>query len=164
MKRVFFLLFSIIILSSLLLTACGGNSTPEQTPAASSPPATTQSGVNISQPTTSAASSSGSGLWNDMPVYSGASEIQKGSWAIPPTEGDYSKFEWRYFETSDSSEAVANFYKGQMPGKGWQQQGWMDTPEVSWGFFNKNDENDSAMIWITAEDSKTVFATWRGTK
>jgi hypothetical protein len=113
---------------------------------------------------TSTAASSGS-LWNDMPVYSNASQIQKGSWAIPPADdSDYSKFEWRYYETNASLSEVSDFYTEQMEAKGWEQQGWMETPQMNWGMFNKNNENDAAMVWITSEEGKTVVALWRATK
>jgi hypothetical protein len=99
-----------------------------------------------------------------MPVYAGAGQIQKGSWSIPPAEGDYAKFEWRYYESSASLDQVSAFYKSEMPAKGWAEQGWMEVQEMHWGMYNKNNENDAAMVWVTNQEGKTVIAMWRASK
>jgi hypothetical protein len=39
--------------------------------------------------------------------------------------------EWRYYETGDSVSTVAAFYRTEMPKKGWQEVGWMETEEMS---------------------------------
>jgi hypothetical protein len=100
-----------------------------------------------------------------MPIFGGASQVQKGSWSIPASEdGDYSKMEWRYFETSGSIEEISNFYKKEMGDKGWTQAGWMEVQGSAWGSFNKNDENDAAMVWVSSQDGKSVIALWRASK
>jgi hypothetical protein len=99
-----------------------------------------------------------------MPIYSGVGQIQKGSWSIPPAEGDYSKFEWRYYETNDSLDKVATFYRSQMPAKGWEEKGWMEVQQMNWGMYNKNNEKDAAMVWVNSQEGKTVIALWRATK
>jgi len=150
-----FLLVMAVLLSCVGFVACGGEEGGTiQTPAPASIPSTT--------PPTAV---SGGGLtWNGMPIYSGAGQVQKGSWSIPPAEGDYSKFEWRYYDTNDSLEKVAAFYKSQMPAKGWEERGWMEVPQMNWGMFEKNSENDAAMVWINSQEGKTVIAMWRATK
>ena len=99
-----------------------------------------------------------------MPIYPGVGQIQKGSWSIPPAEGDYSKFEWRYYETNDSLAKVAAFYRSQMPAKGWEEKGWMDVQQMNWGMYDKNNEKDAAMVWVNSQEGKTVIALWRATK
>ncbi len=100
-----------------------------------------------------------------MPLYSGAGQIQKGSWSIPPAdESDYSKVEWRYYETNASLVTVSAFYKNQMPAKGWTEKGWMEVQEMHWGLYDKNNENDAAMVWINSQEGKTVIAMWRASK
>jgi len=101
--------------------------------------------------------------WDDIPVYSRAKQVQKGSWSISPDEGKWSKVEWRYYETGDSVSTVAAFYRTEMPKKGWQEVGWMETEEMSWLGYSKNNEKDGAIIWIDSEEGKTFIALMRGT-
>ena len=102
--------------------------------------------------------------WNDIPLYSGAEQVQKGSWAIPPEQGEWAKVEWRYYETGDSVDDVAAFYKSQMPGQGWQEVVWMEAEGVVWGYYSKNDEADGAMFWCGSEEGETFFALMRATQ
>lgn len=154
-------LILVLLLSCLLVTAtsCGNSN---ETSSSSNP---TTSATQSSAPTT-ASSASGSLSWNDMPIYGGATEIQKANWSIPPSnDSDYAKMEWRYYEVKASIDEVASFYKQQMPAKGWSEQGWMETPEMNWGMFNRNDEKDAAMVWVSAGDEdKSNIALWRATK
>ena len=101
-----------------------------------------------------------------MPVYAGAKQIKKGSWSIPPADGEWSKVEWRYYELDGANDVtmVARFYKMEMPKNGWQQTVWMEVQEMRWGAYTKNGEQDGAMVWITAEEGKTIFALMRATK
>lgn len=71
--------------------------------------------------------------------------------------------EWRYYETGDSVSTVAAFYRTEMPKKGWQEVGWMETEEMSWLGYSKNNEKDGAIIWIDSEEGKTFIALMRGT-
>lgn len=146
----------VLIAGCISLAACGSKS--------DNGTKTTTAAIKTTEKTTTA--SSGSGLtWNDMPVYSGAGQIQKGTWSIPPADdADYAEYEWRYYESSASQADVAAYYKSQMPGKGWGQQAWMDMGEVSWGMYYKNDEKDAAMVWVSNQDGKTAIALWRATK
>jgi len=149
-KAISLALVLIMMLSCISLVACGGGEEEAPTPSPTSEPATTPSGSGLT--------------WNDMPVYSGTGQVQKGSWSIPPAEGEWLKVEWRYYETSDSINAVATFYKSQMPGNGWQETMWMEIQEMSWGIYNKNDEQDAAMVWIGSEEGKTFFALMRASE
>jgi hypothetical protein len=172
MKKIVLITLVLILISGCIgLAACGGKNNSSTT--AASTPASTQASspastpVQTSQTTSSstAASSSGS-IWGDMPVYSGADQIQKGNWAIPADEGEFSKVEWHYYETKDSAEDVAAFYRSKMPGNGWTEKMWMEAGGVAWGYFTKNDEKDGAMFWCSfdEETNKTVFAVMRGTQ
>jgi hypothetical protein len=112
---------------------------------------------------------SGGLSWSDMPVYSGANQVAKGSWSLPASEGDWATAEWRYYETTDSVEGVVAYYKSQMTGNGWQGQSWMDIEmpqKMSWGFYTKNSEQDGAMVWVYRdnEEGKTVIALMRSVK
>jgi hypothetical protein len=51
-----------------------------------------------------------------------------------------------------------------MGDKGWTQAGWMEVQGSAWGSFNKNDENDAAMVWVSSQDGKSVIALWRASK
>lgn len=108
---------------------------------------------------------SGGGLtWSDVPVYPGASQISKGSWAIPPAEGEWAKVEWHYYESNDSHSKIASFYRSRMSDNGWIEQGWFEAGEIFWGFFEKNNEQDAAMVWTGSEGNKSVIAVMRATK
>ena len=156
MRKLLTLLLVLILISAgISMFACSGKEKAEETQT----PAT-------SEPTKEPAivPSTGGLTWNDMPVYPGAKQVQKGSWSIPPTEGDYSKVEWRYYESGDNLDTIATSYKTQMPARGWEEMGWMEVPEMRWGIYNKNNENDAAMVWIASDDGKSVIALMRATK
>jgi len=93
-KLLSLLLVSILVLAGISLFACGGEEEVEET---QTPPTSEPARALEKEPVT--APSTGGLTWNDMPVYSGAKQVTKGSWSIPPAEGDYSKVEWRYYET-----------------------------------------------------------------
>jgi hypothetical protein len=99
-----------------------------------------------------------------MPVYAGAKQVQKGAWAIPPTEGDYSEFEWRYYEVGDDVSTVANYYRSQMPGKGWTEMASMEVPDMLWSMYSKNNEQDVAAVWVSSDEGKNFLALWRAKK
>lgn len=102
--------------------------------------------------------------WSDIPVYSGADQIQKGSWAMPPAQGEWTKVEWRYYETGDSVDQVASFYRDKMPDKGWDEMMWMEVEGMAWAYYAQNNEKDGAMFWVTSDEDKTVFALMRASQ
>ena len=148
MAKVISLVFIVVtVLGCLGLVACGGEG---------------ENGTTL--PSNGGTAPSGDdSTWDDIPVYSRAKQVQKGSWSIPPDEGKWSKVEWRYYETGDSVSTVAAFYRTEMPKKGWQEVGWMETEEMSWLGYSKNNEKDGAIIWIDSEEGKTFIALMRGT-
>jgi hypothetical protein len=136
------------------LTACGGDNGDTGNGTVATPAATEEE-----------SSGSGSGFtWSDMPVYPGADQIQKGSWAIPAEEGEYSKAEWRYYETGDDTSEVSSYYKSEMPDNGWEEMMWMEAEGIAYGYYSKNSEDDGAMFWCSVEDSQTVFALMRASR
>ena len=148
MKKVISLALALILLLSLAgLVACNGGDTAD----------------NGATPADENGAPSGSaGLtWNDMPLYSGANQVQKGNWAIPADEEGWAEVEWRYYETDDSADEVAAFYKSQMTAKGWEEMLWMDAEGVAWAYYSKNDEKDGAMFWCGEEEGDTFFALMR---
>jgi len=157
-KAISLILVIILILGCIGFIACGNGGEEGTTP----PPSGQKNGQTPEQTTPSTSSSGLS--WSDVPIYSGADQVQKGSWSIPPAEGDYSKVEWRYYETGDDISDVAGFYRGNMPGKGWEEMGWVETPEMNWGMYSKNNEQDAAMVWIGSDDGKTFLALMRASK
>lgn len=165
MKRIALILMVISVIALIGLGACGGNGGDDETTTQTTEATTTE------QTTTTESSNGGGGggglTWNDMPIYGGADQIQKGSWSIPADEGGYSEVEWRYYETGDDVEDVIAFYKDKMPDNGWGQidvMGWMETEGMAWGMYMKNNEADAAMIWMMEEDGDTVIALMRATE
>jgi hypothetical protein len=155
-----FIMF-VLLIGCIALAACGSKDNGEEKTTTA---ASTKTTAKTTEKTTTS-SSSGGLTWNDMPVYSGAGQVQKGTWSVPPSDDEeYAKFEWRYYESSASVSEVAAFYRSQMPGKGWEEKGWMEAGEMSWGMYNKNNENDAAIVSISGQDGKTAIALWRAAK
>jgi len=157
LKKVMSLLVAlIIVLGCFSFVACGGgeeNGTAKPSNGDKTTPAKEEQ-----------APSNGGLTWTDMPIYSGAKQAQKGSWSIPVEEGEWSHVEWRYYETGDSADKVASFYKSQMPGKGWHEDMWMEAEGIAWAFYTKNNEADGAMFWVSSEEGETFFALMRATE
>ena len=162
MKKAALITFGLIVaLSCIGLVACGGDNGNGAEPTDTATPTTTPTATTT--PTTTPSS----GLtWEDIPLYSGASQVQKGSWALPAEQGEWSKVEWRYYETNDSTDDVASFYKSNMPGKGWDEMMWMEAEGIAWAYYTKNSEKDGAMFWcsLDEEENKTLFALMRATQ
>jgi len=152
------------LLASVGLVACGPKdsgatqaptSTSTSTPSATSAPSATT-------PTQSTPSVGGSAL-PDVPLYPGMRQVQKVSQQFPVTAG-YGKADVRAYETNDGIEKVVDFYKSQMPAKGWVESQWLDTPQFKNGAYSKNSEADIAVIWIVSGDGKTEVILMRGTR
>ena len=171
MKK-FALIFVIIsVLSLLMVGACGGNGDDETSAAqTSSQPSnqTTQPTSSEPEPTTTEESNGGNGgggfTWDDVPIYGGASEIQEFNISIPPEEGEYSRVEWRYYETGDDIDDVIDFYQDKMPDYDWDEMAWIDAMEIAYGMYMKNNEADAAMIWLAAENGDTMIGLWRASE
>ena len=156
MKKVISLVLVVVMMLGCIgLVACGGGEEVGQPPTEE----------EEAPPTEEEAPPSGVGLtWADMPVYPGANQVTQATWSIPQEEGDFSKIEWRYYETGDSVSTVTDFYKSEMPGKGWEETFWMETDEMRWGYYAKNNEQDGAMVWVGFDEGKTFIALMRATE
>jgi hypothetical protein len=164
MKRLCLLVLIVIMaLSCIGLVGCGNGADTPVSPAPE-PAATPEETIIPEEAIPKITVPSGNTFWSNIPIYPGATEVHEGSWAIPPTEGDYSMVEWHYYETGDQVTAVSAFYKDQMVSFGWQEMGWMEMQEINWGMYTKNNEEDAAMVWITTEEEKTMFALMRALK
>jgi len=86
------------------------------------------------------------------------------TWTIPSEEGEWTQLEWRYYETGASVSTVTDFYKSQMPGNGWEEPFWMESSELSWSYYSKNNEQDGAMVWIGSEEGETFIVLMRATE
>jgi hypothetical protein len=167
MKRLLWLLVAISILAVLFVGACGGNGGDEETTQTTE--ATTTTEETTTEETTTEETSNGGGgsggfTWNDVPIYGGADEIQEFNISIPPDEGEYSRVEWRYYETGDDVNDVVDFYKDKMPDNGWEEMMWMDAMEIAYGMYMKNNEADAAMIWVATDNGDTVIGLWRASE
>ena len=158
MKKAISLVLALVLILGLVgLVACGGNGDEADNGTTATPTAGNET----------EAPSSNSGLtWNDMPIYSGADQVQKGNWAIPADEEGWSKVEWRYYETGDGTANVIAFYKSEMPDQGWEEIMWMEAEGIAYAYYSKNNEADGAMFWcgLDEDENKTVFALMRATQ
>jgi len=105
--------------------------------------------------------------WGDIPVYAMTEQTQKGGWAIPPAEGDWSRVEWRYYrmpEVAGTVEEAGRFYKNEMPKNGWQETMWLEMEDMTMSYYSKNGERDGAAVWIGSEEGYTVFALMRASQ
>ena len=161
MKIRLLLLVMAALLVGVGLAGCGpkkdGITTTPASPGQTSTP-TVPSKVGIPVPSVPGLS------WDDIPIYRGLQNVQQASYSTPPAQGDYAKFEWRYYESNDSVENIAAFYKKEMPARGWTEAGWMEVPQMNYGMFNKNDEKDAAMVMVSSQEGKTIVALWRATQ
>lgn len=133
------------------LAGCG----PKKDGATATPTTSTPGGT-----TTPAAADS---VLADIPSYPSLLQVQKVSQIMPQTAG-YAKADVRVYETNDSPEKVADFYKAQMLAKGWAETQWLDTPQFKNGAYSKNNEADIAMIYVIAGEGKTEVMIMRATK
>ena len=162
MKRISPILVVIAVLALVLVGACGGDNGEEETTATTT--AATSAATTTAQ-TTQPSNGGGGGLtWNDMPIYGGADQIEEFSMSFSPDEGDYSEWEWRYYETGADIDDVIDFYKDKMPDNGWDEQMWADMGEVAYGMYFKNNEKDAAMVWIATEGGDTLVGLWRASE
>ena len=164
MKKISLAFVFIAIIALVAVGACGGNGDEEETTAAQT---TSTTETTSAEPTTTLPSSNGGGgdfTWNDMPVYGGADQIQEFNMSFAPDDSEYSRWEWRYYESNADIDDVIDFYKDKMGDNGWNEQMWMDVVEVAYGVYEKNNENDAAMVWIAADEGDTLIGLWRASK
>jgi hypothetical protein len=170
MKKISLIFVVIAVLALVLVGACGGDGDDEtsaaQTSAQTSNPTTQPSSSEPETTTTESSGGNGGGgfTWDDVPIYGGADQVQEFNISIPPEEGEYSRVEWRYYETGDDIDDVIDFYKDKMPDNGWDEVVWMDMMEVAYGMYMKNNEADAAMVWLSSTNGDTQIALWRASE
>jgi hypothetical protein len=167
MKRTaLFVLMLLVVFGCAGMTGCGSGGEEDAQPT----PDIAQEEQEEEQESSSeqqASQSAGGFMWDDVPVYATAAQLQNASWSIPPQgDADYEKAEWRYYELPSAHDVgmVAMFYKMEMPKNGWQQMMEMEVQDVAMSFYTKNNEADAAYVWVASEDDKTVFALMRASK
>ncbi len=164
MKRLISIILALgMVLGCVGFFACGSGNVETTPPPSNGETIPPSDGDTTPPPTT------GGVIWNDIPVYPGANQIQEMAWTMPLEEEEWSKAEWHYYETRASVSEVTAFYKSQMPGKGWEEMGWMDwsgieMEDMQWGYYSKNNEQDVAWVWIGLEEGKTAIILMRATE
>ena len=133
----------VLALSCLSLIACGGGEKKDEAPPAGF-------------------------TWADIPIYSGASQIEKITTMHPgPEFKDFENSESRYYETSDGVKKVASFYKAEMLKRGWQDTMTMESEEFCGIVWEKEDADVVAVLTIgEAEDGVTniIIVRYEGKK
>jgi hypothetical protein len=88
-------------------------------------------------------------IWSDIPIYTGAkSATDTGFGETIQGDPSYPNAGWHFYETQDGVSAVSDFYKDQMPGKGWTKESWADIGEMQFGSFTKGNESRRCLIYV----------------
>jgi len=167
---------------AVALAACGGGDEEDEegTPSGGQQQATPTAGKTVAAGQTSTAtakpSSSGAASLKDVPVYPGADKVAdySGSSPIPLPGGEgadtaeFQNIKWALYETGDSANKVADFYKSKMPDNGWDEQGWFDTSSqeggVAMGSYTRDNGNVAAWVFTSGSGDKTEIVIGTGTK
>jgi len=157
-----------VVLGCVALTGCssGGEENAQPTPDTAQQEQEQEEEQESSSEQQSSQSAGGF-MWDDMPVYATAMQLQETSWSTPPQDdADYEKAEWHYYELPSAHDVamVAMFYKMEMPKNGWQQMMEMEVQDVAMLFYMKNNATDAAYVWVASEGDKTVLALMRASK
>ena len=51
-----------------------------------------------------------------------------------------------------------------MPDNGWTENANLDTAGFVWLSYDKNNQNDAAIVWISTQDNATVIALMRASR
>jgi len=130
-------------------------------PMASSPPATSEATGGPEQSSTTQSSTpvappanKGTGdLWSDVPMYPNVEKAEDEGFSISvPGDPSFSQAEWRFYGSTDDYAKVVDFYKNEIPAKGWNKMMWMEADEMSWGSFEKNNESRIVMVYIVNDE------------
>lgn len=171
----------IVLALALGLAACGGggdNNEKESPTAQKGTPAATKTAEAAETPkaTKTAEASGGGASLENIPVYPGADKVGDYSGDAPiPLVGqdlnttDYKDNKWVVYETDDSVDDVASFYKGGMPDKGWHEENWFDTSVLgggaAWGSYTRDNGDTAAWVFVGgSNDNRTEIVVGTGTK
>lgn len=180
MRRRLMLGLGILVLA-LAVAACGGDEEEEGpaagevegTPAATKTveaaetPEAAETAEPAETPTTSEEPSGGGEVTlGDVPVYPGAEKVGEYSGSAPILMlgerldiEDYEDTEWAVYETSDSVDDVASFYKDEMPNRGWEEENWFDISigdGTAWGGYTRDDGDVAAWLFVSANDETEI--------
>ncbi len=177
--RLRWILGLIVLTLALALAACGGGDDEgeenggedQETPAATKTvEAEGTPGVAETQEPEKTEEPSGGGgggaTLSDVPVYPGADktgDFSSDDVPLPLFSGDvdvedWEQSEWATYETGDSVDAVADFYKDKMPDNGWDEEGWFDVSfgeGAAWGNYTRDDGDSAAWVFMSGTDGKT---------
>ena len=177
--RLRWILGLIVLTLALALAACGGGGDEEEENGGDegeSPAATktveaedteTPEVVETKTPEANEPSGGGGGATlSDIPVYPGAEKTgdYSSSDAPLPLFGgdvdveDWEDSEWAVYETGDSWETVADFYRDKMPDSGWEEEGWSDFSfegGVAWGSYTRDGGDSAAWVFVSGTDDQT---------
>jgi hypothetical protein len=157
----------------LTAVACGSGQQAGTAPAATEPAgqATTQSTAAkdsagpVATPTVKEADAKPTAGWADIPVYPGSKQVQGLTMTVPSEAlGDeYEKVEWRYYTTNDAVDKVSNFFKAEMPKKGWKETGWMAFEGMAMGIYENAAGDTAAGVWVGKNQGENVtsLGVWR---
>jgi len=141
-----------LVLSGLALAACDGKGE--------------EGSASSSEETTAKKPDKGGSAFDDIPIYPGAKKVQKAEGT--PAKGmfdsrEYANVEHRAYETGDSPDKVADFYKKQMPKNGWTKLVFQKYPEGSYmGAWVKGGKGTGAQISISDRKGSTYIGIIRG--
>jgi hypothetical protein len=109
--------------------------------------------TSASATTTTQASQGTGDVWKDVPFYPGIEEAEDGGFSLSmPGDPEFTQAEWRFYTSTDDYEKVVDFYKKQIPANGWDKMMWMDSDEMSWGSFERNNQSRLLMVYIINEE------------
>ena len=176
--RLRWILGLIVLTLALALAACGGGDDEEEENGGDegeSPAATktveaegTPEVVETEEPEKTEEPSGGGGgaTLSDIPVYPGADktgDYSSSDAPLPLIGGDvdvedWEDSEWAVYETGDSVDDVAGFYKDKMPDNGWDEEGWFDTSVLegaAWGSYTRDGGDSAAWVFVSGTDDQT---------
>ena len=179
-----------VLALALSLAACGGGGDDEEnggereTPVATKTaeaegtekPADTAEAEKTATPEkTSEPSGGGGASLGDVPVYPGAKKTAEYSGSdvpLPVPGGDldvdqYADSKWAAYETTDSVEDVASFYKDKMAANGWEEESWFDLSfggGAAWGTFTRDNGDSAAWVFVGGDEEQTVITIGTGSR
>lgn len=155
------ILTAVLILS--LAAACGSEEKEETAPTATA--AGKQATPTATPKETAAQPAAGLA---DIPIYPGAKSVQQLTSSVPGAAPgqEYQKVEWRYYTSNDTVAKVGDFYKTEMPKKGWKETLWMTTDAMAWGAYANKDDSVEVGVYVIKDESQNVtgIIIWRGEK
>ena len=179
--RLRWILGLIILTLALALAACGGgddegeenggeeDGSPAATKTVEAEDTETPEVVETKTPEADEPSSGGGGdaTLSDIPVYPGADktgDFSSDDIPLPLIGGgdvdleDWELSEWATYETDDSWETVADFYRDKMPDSGWEEEGWSDFSfegGVAWGSYTRDGGDSAAWVFVSGTEDQT---------